>query len=215
MEPLPNLGPLSFLLELDGLKEVWRKNPLNGTTRNENSAEHSWHGGLAALALAPMMPAGVDAHRVSRMMLVHDLGEIDTGDVLAYIKDEVQSAHDEHACVVRILGLLPESFRPELLALWDEFEDGKTSDARCAWAIDRLLPCLENVNSQGGAWLALGVRRDQALGRNAMIGEFFPSLWVELEPRIQAIFDAAESVRSENSTVREPPIPLVQATRIQ
>lgn len=188
MEPIPSTGPLAFLLELDRMKEIWRKNPVSGTTRVENDAEHSWHAGLAALALAHLMPAGTDAHRVSRMLLIHDLGEIDTGDVMAYGKDETKAALEERTCLERVLGILPESARSELRDLWIEFEEGRSPEARAARAIDRMLPCLENLASGGCAWKTHGVRREQSLARNAVIGEIFPALWDEIRPRIEAVF---------------------------
>jgi len=188
MEPIPSSGPLAFLLELDRMKEIWRKNPVYGTARAENDAEHSWHAALAALALSPLMPEGTDAHRVSRMLLVHDLGEIDTGDVMAYGKDEAKAAREERSCLERVLGILPEPGRAELRDLWIEFEEGRSPEARAAWAIDRMLPCLENLASSGGAWRTHGVRLEQSLARNAVIGEIFPGLWDEIRPRIEALF---------------------------
>lgn len=188
MEPLPSTGPLAFLLELDKLKEVWRKNGVHGSDRVENSAEHSWHGALLALAFAHRMPAGVDAHKVSRLLLVHDLGEIDTGDVLAYAKDEAAAAREERACVERVLRLLPPAEGAEILELWTEFEEGRTLEARTAWALDRMMPCLENIANGGGAWHAHGVRLEQSLARNAVIGEIFPDLWDEIRPRLEAVF---------------------------
>lgn len=190
MDPLPVSGPIAFLLELDRLKEVWRKNGVHGSDRVENSAEHSWHGALLALAFKNHMPAGVDAHKVSRLLLVHDLGEIDTGDVLAYGKDEAKAAIEERACVERVLGLLPAADRSELLDLWTEFEEGRTPEARVAWALDRMMPCLENIANGGGAWHAHGVRLEQSLARNAVIGEVFPALWDEIRPRLVAVFAA-------------------------
>lgn len=188
MEPLPASGPIAFVLELDRLKEVWRKNGIHGSSRVENSAEHSWHGALLALAFSSRMPAGVDAHKVSRLLLVHDLGEIDTGDFLAYGKDEAKAAREERACVERVLDMLPISDRSELLALWTEFEEGRTPEARVAWALDRMMPCLENIAAGGGAWMEHGVRLEQSLARNAVIGEVFPELWDEIRPRLEAVF---------------------------
>jgi putative hydrolases of HD superfamily len=195
MEPIPSSGPLAFLLELDRMKEIWRKNPVHGTTRMENDAEHSWHAALAALALSPWMPQGTDAHRVSRLLLVHDLGEIDTGDVLAYGKDEAKAAREERSCLERVLGILPSEGRDELRTLWLEFEEGCTPEARAAWAIDRMLPCLENLASDGRAWKEHGVRLEQSLARNGVIGEIFPGLWDEIRPRIEAVFVEIERGR--------------------
>jgi putative hydrolase of HD superfamily len=192
MEPFPTSGPIAFVLELDRLKEVWRKNGIHGSDREENSAEHSWHGALLALAFAHRMPAGVDAHKVSRLLLVHDLGEIDTGDFLAYGKDEAKAAREERACVERVLGMLPISDRTEILDLWTEFEEGRTPEAKAAWALDRMMPCLENIANGGGAWHAHGVRLEQSLARNAVIGEVFPDLWDEIRPRLVAVFEAGK-----------------------
>lgn len=200
MTPLPSSGPLAFLLEIDRMKETWRKNPVYGTNRVENDAEHSWHGAMAALVLSPLLPTGIDAHRIGRMMLVHDLGEIDTGDILVYAKDEAKAAVEERTCLERILGILPESSRQEIRDLWIEFEEGITPEARAAQAIDRMLPCLENLASQGAAWKTHGVTLEQSLKRNSVIGEVFPTLWEEIRPRLEAVF-------RESTSQAEPPRP--------
>lgn len=197
MASLPSSGPLAFLLEIDKLKEVWRKNGVHGASRCENSAEHSWHAALAALALAPRMPAGVDATRVAMLMLAHDLGEIDTGDQLAYGKDEEKAAREEGACVDRVAALLPGNEGDGIRLLWHEFEEGNTPEAKVARAIDRLLPCLENIAAGGGAWKAHGVRLEQSLERNSAIGAVFPELWNEIRPILVETFrrNAASEAR--------------------
>jgi hypothetical protein len=180
--------PLAFLLEMDKLKEIWRKNGVHGTNRRENSAEHSWHAAVAALALADRMPAGTDATRVATLMVAHDLGEIDTGDQIAYGKDEEKAAREEGACVDRLAALLPGNTGDGIRHLWCEFGEGATPEAKVAQAIDRLLPCLENLSASGGAWRTHGVRLEQALERNAAIGRVFPDLWDEIRPRLEAAF---------------------------
>lgn len=200
MTDIPSSGPLAFLLELDKLKEVWRKNRVHGTEREENSAEHSWHASVAALALAPLMPREVDAHRVALLMMVHDLGEIDTGDVLVYIKDETKGAREEAACVDRIASILPAGWGDELKALWHEFEDGRTPEAKVARAIDRLLPCLENIAAGGGAWKTHGITFEQSFDRNRAIGESFPSIWDEIRPLLEEVFGRGAKTGSGSSS---------------
>lgn len=180
--------PLAFLLEMDKLKEVWRKNGVHGTNRRENSAEHSWHAAVAALALADRMPPSTDALRVAALMLVHDLGEIDTGDQIAYGKDEEKAAREEGACVDRLASMLPGDGGDGIRRLWREFGEGTTPEAKVAQAIDRLLPCLVNLSASGGSWRTHGVKLEQALARNAAIGVVFPNLWDEIRPRLEAAF---------------------------
>lgn len=176
MEPLDSR--IRFLLEADRLKSVLRQSVLADRTRRENSAEHSWHLALMALVLADHAPPGVDASRVMAMVVIHDLVEVDAGDLFVYADDAARQRQQEAelAAADRIFGLLPPPQAETVRALWDEFEERLTPDARFARALDRLQPMLLNVAVGGGTWLAHGVTADQVLARVALIEEGSPSL---------------------------------------
>jgi putative hydrolases of HD superfamily len=172
---------LAFLVEIDRLKGVLRKTKLIDESRHENSAEHSWHLAVAAVVLAEHAPAGADVARVVRMVLVHDVVEIDAGDAFAFdAAANVGKAERETAAAARLFGLLPEPQGAELRSLWEEFERGETPDARYANALDRLQPLLVNHHSGGGSWTRHGVSRAQVLARMAPIEAALPGLWPEV-----------------------------------
>jgi putative hydrolase of HD superfamily len=175
----PPLSPqLQFLLEADRLKEVLRQTPIASGARRENSAEHSWHLALMACVLAGHAAQPADPGRVLRMLLVHDLVEIDAGDTFAYDEagNTTKQAREEQAAD-RLFGMLPPGQAVEFRALWDEFEDGATAESRLANALDRLQPLLLNARSGGGAWRRHGIHRDQVLRRMEPIRAGLPGLW--------------------------------------
>ena len=180
--PADDDGPLArrirFALEADRLKSVLRRTRLADGSRPENSAEHSWHLALLAVLLADTAAPGVDAARVIRMLLVHDIVEVDAGDTFAYDAGANLDREDrEQAAAARLFGLLPEAQAAELRALWEEFEAGVTPDARFAVALDRFQPLLLNFAGGGGSWLEHGVARAQVLRRMEPIREGAPALW--------------------------------------
>jgi len=172
---------LAFIVEIDRLKTVLRRTVLADGSRQENSAEHSWHIALAAVMLAEHAEAAgqeLDVGRVVRMLLVHDVVEIDAGDTYAY--DE--AAHDdkeerEREAAGRIFGLLPEDQAAEIWEWWEEFEAGETPEARFANAVDRLMPMIHNYVTKGAAWRHHGVQSHQVLTRNRTIADGAPELW--------------------------------------
>lgn len=173
---------LRFIAEIDDLKSVLRRTWLINGTRLENSAEHSWHVATMAVLLAEYAPADVDIGRVIRMLLVHDVVEIDAGDTFAYDAEGNQNkAMREQAAADRLFGMLPAEQGEALRGLWDEFEDGTSADARYAVALDRLQPLLQNVRSQGGAWRRHGVTRRQVLERMRPIEAVSADLWAFVE----------------------------------
>lgn len=177
---------LAFLVEADRLKGVLRQTTLCDGSRRENSAEHSWHLGLMATVLAQHAGPGIDAVRVLRMLLVHDLVEIDAGDTFAY--DTAANADREERelrAAERIFGLLPPSQGDELRSLWQEFETQATPEARVAVALDRLQPLLSNHHSGGGSWKAHGVSRAQVLRRMEPIRSALPALWPDVEAIVE------------------------------
>jgi putative hydrolases of HD superfamily len=167
-----------FVTEIGRLKGVLRQTRLTDPRRRENSAEHSWHLAVAALALADHAPPGTDIGRVIAMVLVHDLVEIDAGDLFLYA-DQAQQARQEEAerkAAGRIFGLLPADQAAAFRALWDEFEERRTPEARFARGLDRLQPMLENFNVGGGTWQEHGITADQVLAKVKLIEDGSPDL---------------------------------------
>ena len=169
---------IRFITEIGRLKGVLRQTMLAGPGRRENSAEHSWHLAVMAQALAEHAPPGTDIGRVTAMLLVHDLVEIDAGDLFVYA-DAAQQARQEEAeraAADRIFALLPEDQAGRLRGLWDEFEERRTPEARFARALDRLQPMLENLKAGGGTWREHGITADQVLAKVALIEDGSPAL---------------------------------------
>ncbi|WP_204056622.1 HD domain-containing protein [Microbispora corallina] len=164
-------------MEIDKLKRVIRRNTLIDGSRRENDAEHSWHIGMMAMVMAEHAPPGVDLDRVIAMLLVHDIVEIDAGDTFIYDQRAVerQSAL-EQAAADRIFGLLPEDQAKRLRALWDEFEERTTPEARFAKALDRLAPIVVNHHNDGGTWALYKVTARQVLEKVQIISEGSPEL---------------------------------------
>jgi 5'-deoxynucleotidase YfbR-like HD superfamily hydrolase len=169
---------VGFLLEADRLKTVLRQSTLTDRSRRENSAEHSWHLALMALVLAEHAPPGTDLGRVMAMVVLHDLVEIDAGDLSVYAPeaDQARQRQAERAAADRIFALLPPGQASALRALWDEFEERTTAEARFARALDRLQPMLINMMTGGGTWRSSSVTADQALARVVLIEDGSPSL---------------------------------------
>lgn len=169
---------LAFIVEIDRLKGVLRQTSLVDASRRENTAEHSWHLATMAVVLAEHIPPGIDVMRVVRMLLVHDLVEIDAGDTFAYDSAaNVDRLARERRAAERIFGLLPPEQGAELAALWEEFEARESDDARVAVAFDRLQPLLINHHGGGGSWREHGVSRAQVMQRMDPIRLALPGLW--------------------------------------
>ena len=179
---------IDFILELDKLKGVTRKTRPIGLDRYENSAEHSWQIAMLAASLSHYAETAIDLERVIGMLLVHDIGEIDTGDTMVYVEggwEERKAA--ERAAVERIFGLLPEMHGARFLALWHEFEQGETAEARFANAADRAMPVLLNLANDGQSWRENGISHERVIGRIAEpIRAGCPALWEYLEVRLAA-----------------------------
>lgn len=172
---------LRFAVEVDRLKSILRQTRLVDGSRQENSAEHSWHVALLAALLAEHAPCA-DVGRTMRMLLVHDVVEIDAGDTFCYdATANLDKDARERAAAERLFGLLPADQAAELRALWDEFEAGETAEARYAVALDRLQPLLMNFHGGGGSWAAHGITRAQVMGRMAPIAANLPGLWPTVE----------------------------------
>lgn len=176
---------LSFIVEIEKLKDVYRKTRPVGLDRYENSAEHSWHVCLSALMLKDYANEPIDIDRVIKMLLIHDLGEIDAGDTIIYAS-ETQALKDEEAeGVRRILGLLPDGKLDEYMALWFEFEAGETADSKFAKAIDRVPPLLHNLHGEGHSWKTHKVPKEKVFALNSRIGEGSQALWEVIEKQLE------------------------------
>jgi putative hydrolases of HD superfamily len=169
---------MRFVTEIDKLKGVLRQTMLAGPGRRENSAEHSWHLAVMAVTLAEHAPPGTDIGRVTAMVLLHDLVEIDAGDLFAYADDAQQARQEraERAAADRIFALLPAGQGDELRGLWDEFEERRTPEARFARGLDRLQPMLANLTAGGGTWKEHGITADQVLAKVRLIEDGSPAL---------------------------------------
>lgn len=158
---------VAFLIECDRLKEVFRQSLNTASRRRENDAEHSWALCLFVITLAEHSDATIDVLRVLKMLLIHDLVEIDAGDTFAYDTSGLADQHEREARAAdRIFGLLPEDQAAAFRALWDEFETKATAESRFATAIDRFQPMLLNCLTEGAAWRRNGVRHAQVIARN-------------------------------------------------
>ncbi|NUQ66618.1 MAG: HD domain-containing protein [Pirellulales bacterium] len=182
---------IEFLVEVDKLKQVVRQTWLMDRSRRENDAEHSWHLAMFALLLTEhAAEPGIDLLRVIKMVMVHDLVEIDAGDTFAYdaVRAQDKDAREQLAAD-RIFAILPPDQAAEMRSLWDEFEARRTPEARYAAALDRFQPILHNYYTQGKAWQRHGITSDQVIARNRHIAEGTPDLWSHVESLIQ---DAVE-----------------------
>jgi len=161
---------LAFILEIDNLKHILRQTQLIADQRNENSAEHSWHLAMMAMVLGEHANEPVDVGTVIKMVLIHDIVEIDAGDTFLYDTVGAQDkAEREQRAADRIFGLLPADQAAELRKLWDAFEAQATPEARFATALDRLMPLLHNYHTSGGSWQQHGITADKVLARNPLI----------------------------------------------
>jgi putative hydrolases of HD superfamily len=177
---------VDFILELDKLKGVTRRTRPLGLDRQENSAEHSWQIAMLAAALVPYADAAVNVDHVIAMLLVHDIGEIETGDTIVYAVDgwEERKAA-ELAAVTRIFGLLPEPQGQRFLSLWLEFEAGQTPEARFANAADRAMPVLLNLANNGQSWRENGISHARVVERvGPQVAAGCAALWTYLEQRL-------------------------------
>jgi putative hydrolases of HD superfamily len=162
---------LGFVAEADRLKGILRHTRLTHPPRRENSAEHSWHIALMALVLAEHAPPGTDISKVTAMLVLHDLVEVDAGDLSVHADADAQARQHaaELAAADRIFALLPPDQAGQLRRLWDEFEERKTPEARFARALDRLQPMLADVTAGGAAWREQGVTADMVLTKVKLI----------------------------------------------
>ena len=181
----------AFLLEAEKLKSVTRATPIHDGSRPENSGEHSWSLALYALILADQAGPGVDISRAIRMLLLHDLVEIDVGDVPIHAQSGAAQDAPALLAAERIFGLLPEDQGTELLALWQEFEANETPTAVFAKSLDRTQPVLLNLRAGGGSWDEFNVTLPQLEARvGSKIARGLPVVWQAVRARILPWFEA-------------------------
>ena len=171
---------LEFFLEIDRLKSVERRNRIADGSRCENTAEHSWHLGMAAVVFAGFASEPIDVGRAVSMALAHDIVEIDAGDTFAYDTgaDAASKEAREQAAADRLFGMLPTAMGAHLRELWDEYERGDTPEARYVMAIDRMAPMLLNTVEGGTTWREHGITTERVIERNAPhIEPAMPDVW--------------------------------------
>lgn len=170
---------IGFLIEVDKLKQVLRQSFLTDGQRRENDAEHSWHLAMMVVLLSEYAKETVDVLQVVKMVLVHDLVEIDAGDTFAYDASGNETKEErEQQAADRIFNLLPDDWAGEVFELWNEFEARSTAEAKYAAALDRFQPILLNYHAGGMTWLNHGISKEQVMDRNRHIAEGAPELWM-------------------------------------
>ncbi len=183
---------LEFLTEVDKLKSILRANTLCDGSRRENSGEHSWHIALYALVLAEHANRPIRIERVVKMLLIHDLVEIDVGDTPIHGSYDSSALEEkERAAADRIFGLLPSDQQHEYRSLWLEFEAAETDDAIFAKSIDRVQPVINNLETNGGTWPDFNVTQEKLESRvGDKVRRGAPPIWEHLRERISSYFAA-------------------------
>jgi len=172
------LKQINFIKEIDKIKYIQRKTKLINSDRPENDAEHSWHLAMMTLVLAEHSDTPIDVLKVLKMVLIHDIVEIDAGDTFIYdtLKNHTNT-EDELKAARRIFGLLPEEQALELIELWQEFETGETNEAKFAKSMDRLEPLLQNTSNDGGTWKEFGVDYQKVYDKKKVIRDSSATIW--------------------------------------
>lgn len=184
------LKQIQFIKEIDKIKYIQRRTCLLNSDRPENDAEHSWHLALMAIALSEHANKPVDILKVIKMVLIHDIVEIDSGDVFVYDKSKShKNTEEEFAAAKRIFGLLPENQAKELIDLWKEFEDGETDDAKFAKSLDKLEPLLQNFSNNGGTWDKYNVTYNEVYTQKKSINKGSDTLWEYAESLLNESVD--------------------------
>lgn len=178
MQPDNLSKQISFIKEIDKIKYIQRKTKLFNSDRPENDAEHSWHLAMMTIVLAEHADTPVDVLKVLKMVLIHDIVEIDAGDTFIYDTTKSHTNTDnELMAAKRIFGLLPAEQADEFIAIWEEFETGETNEAKFAKSMDRLEPLLQNTSNDGGTWMEFDVDYHQVYEKKKVIKDGSTSLW--------------------------------------
>lgn len=178
MFPENLLKQIQFIKEIDQIKYIQRRTKLFNSDRPENDAEHSWHLAMMAVVLSEYSNEPVDVLKVVKMVLIHDIVEIDAGDTFIYDTQKNHSNTEEELLAAkRIFGLLPKEQAEDFIAVWEEFEAGETHEAKFARAMDRLEPLLQNTSNNGGTWKEFDVSFEKVFQKKSIIKEGSDTIW--------------------------------------
>ncbi len=192
---------ITFIEQLDALKQVLRQNLVMDESRRENSAEHSWHIATMAIGLNEYAPTQLDQLRVLKMLLLNNVIEIGAGDTFCFdVEGNKDKEERERLAADQRFGLLPKDLRSAFMSLWNEFEEGKTSEARFANSLDRFQTLLQNMNTRGGTWRIHDIEKERVVQRMLPIKEGAPSLWPIVEHYLE---EACALGFFKNTTVPE------------
>jgi putative hydrolase of HD superfamily len=172
------LKQIEFIKEIDKIKYIQRKTKLFNSDRNENDAEHSWHLAMMAVVLSEYSDHKIDLLKVIKMVLIHDIVEIDAGDTFLYDKlKSHDNTEEEKKCAERIFGILPEKQATEFIEIWSEFENGTSNEAKFAKSLDNLEPILQNASNNGGTWKEFEVDYETVFQKKKVIKKGSEKLW--------------------------------------
>ncbi|WP_342648446.1 HD domain-containing protein [Mucilaginibacter sp. CSA2-8R] len=193
------LKQVAFIKEIDKLKYIQRRTKLFNSDRHENDAEHSWHLAMMTLVLAGHANEAIDMLKVLKMVLIHDLVEIDAGDTFIYdtVKNHTNT-DEERLAAQRIFGLLPEAQVQDFIAVWEEFEEGQTAEARFARTMDRFEPLLQNASNQGGTWAEFNVPYDKVYAKKKAIADGSATIWAYADGLLKESMEKGILKKSED-----------------
>ena len=178
MQPNRLLQQIEFIKEIDKIKYIQRRTKLINSDRHENDAEHSWHLAMMTIVLAEYSNTPIDVLKVLKMVLIHDIVEIDTGDV--FLHDTTKNhdnTEEETIAANRIFGILPTEQAEEFINIWVEFEEGQTNEAKFAKAMDRFEPLLQNASNKGGTWAEYNVDYERVFDTAKSIKKGSDVIW--------------------------------------
>lgn len=185
MIPDSLLKQIEFIKEIDKIKYIQRRTKLFNSNRHENDAEHSWHLAMIVLVLSEHADHKIDVLKVLKMVLIHDIVEIDAGDTFIYDQNKNHdNTEEELKAAKRIFGILPLNQGAEFLQIWTEFEEGISNEAKFARSMDRLEPLLQNTSNDGGTWKEFGVNYQTVYDKKKVIKEGSAGLWTYAEKLI-------------------------------
>jgi putative hydrolase of HD superfamily len=186
---------IDFIVEIDKLKHILRQTVLIDKSRRENDAEHSWHLAVMAILLKEYAAEEIDLEKVMKMVLVHDLVEIDAGDTFCYDEKANLDKQDRETCAAdRLFAILPEDQTREIRLLWEEFEECETPEAKFAASLDRLQPFIHNYNTDGHTWRH-GITSDKVHARMVRIRDGAPELWEVVNTMIEECIERGILIR--------------------
>jgi len=172
------LKQIDFIKEIDKIKYIQRRTKLFNSDRRENDAEHSWHLAMMAIVLSEHSDYEIDLLKVIKMVLIHDIVEIDSGDTFIYDQNKNhENTEEELKSAQRIFGILPKEQAEEFIRIWTEFEEGKSNEAKFARTMDRLEPLLQNTSNDGGTWKEFGVKYQTVYDKKKVIKNGSTELW--------------------------------------